>query len=112
MEWGELGSYLWLRSTDRRRSLWHTLGNRPYRRYLRLIDGMWVKRSGYARDIGIGADGSVWIIGTSSGSGGHGIYRWNGYDWVQVYGSAWQVSVDPYGLPWVLGTGGKIYQGM
>ena len=77
-----------------------------------LIDGMWIRRPSSARDIGIGADGSVWIIGTSGGSGGHGIYRWSGYDWIQVHGSARQVSVDPYGIPWVAGSGGKIYQGM
>ena len=77
-----------------------------------LIGGRWIKRPGYARDIGIGADGSVWVIGTSSGSGGHGIFRWTGSFWNQVHGSARQISVDPAGSPWVLGTGGEIYQGL
>jgi hypothetical protein len=76
-----------------------------------LIAGRWIKRPGYARDIGIGADGSVWVIGTTSGSGGHGIYRWNGSDWSRVHGSARQISVDPDGYPWVLGSGGEIYRG-
>ncbi|NKB31785.1 MAG: hypothetical protein GKR91_01645 [Pseudomonadales bacterium] len=77
-----------------------------------LIRGRWIKRPGGARDIGIGADGSVWVIGTSSGSGGHDIFRWNGNFWVQVFGSARQISVDPEGIPWVLGTGGEIYRGL
>ena len=77
-----------------------------------LIAGRWIRRPGAARDIGIGADGSVWVIGTSSGSGGHDIFRWAGSRWIQVFGSARQISVDPEGNPWVLGSGGEIYRGL
>lgn len=76
-----------------------------------LIAGRWVRRPGRARDIGIGADGSVWAIGTSGSNGGHGIYRWSGSNWNRVAGSGRQISVDPQGYPWVLGTGGEIYRG-
>lgn len=75
-----------------------------------LVDGRWLRRPGAARDIGIGADGSVWIIGTREGDGGHGIYRWNGQNWSPVTGSGRQVSVGPDGLPWVASSGGEIYR--
>ncbi|MEO6000546.1 MAG: hypothetical protein ABIN89_27120, partial [Chitinophagaceae bacterium] len=37
-------------------------------------DGNWLKRRGKAYDIGVGADGSVWVIGTNPVFGGYGIY--------------------------------------
>lgn len=74
------------------------------------IAGHWVRRSGKARDIGVGADGSVWIVGTRNDNGGHGLYRWTGNAWNQVQGSARQISVDPDGYPWVVSSGGDIYR--
>src|SRR5438105_2781316 len=38
------------------------------------------KMPGMATDIGVGADGSVWVIGDNKVAGGFGIYRWNGKD--------------------------------
>lgn len=76
-----------------------------------LIAGRWIRRPGLARDVGIGADGSVWIIGTSRDDSSHGIYRWDGNDWKQVEGSARQVSVGPDGSPWVSRNDGDIYRG-
>ena len=75
-----------------------------------LVDKRWLRRPGAARDIGIGADGSVWIIGTGSGAGGYDIFRWNGAGWNRVTGSGIEVSVDQYGYPWVLASGGEIYR--
>ncbi|MBT3530454.1 MAG: hypothetical protein HOF74_01335 [Gammaproteobacteria bacterium] len=74
------------------------------------IGGRWVRRPGEARDIGIGADGSVWIVGTRSDGGGHGIYRWTGDSWNLVQGSARHISVDPDGNPWTVGSDGHIYR--
>lgn len=76
-----------------------------------LIAGRWVRRSGEARDIGIGGDGSVWIIGTSEDDGGHRIYRWSGTAWIRVSGSSRQISVGPDGYPWTANSGGDIYRG-
>ena len=76
-----------------------------------LIAGRWIRRPGEARDIGIGADGSVWIIGTSGEDGGHRIYRWNGRGWNRVSGSSRQISVGPAGFPWATNSGGDIYRG-
>lgn len=76
-----------------------------------LIAGRWIKRSGAARDIGVGGDGSVWIVGTSEDDGGHRIYRWTGTAWNRVSGSARQISVGPDGYPWAANSGGDIYRG-
>jgi len=76
-----------------------------------LIAGRWIRRSGEARDIGIGGDGSVWIVGTSEDDGGHRIYRWSGTAWFRVSGSSRQISVGPDGYPWAANSGGDIYRG-
>jgi hypothetical protein len=38
---------------------------------------------GYAQDIGIGANGAVWVTGTNPVAGGYGIYQWNGRTWIR-----------------------------
>lgn len=75
-----------------------------------LIDDRWIRRPGEGRDIGIGADGSIWLVGTSSSDGGHGVYRWNGGGWNQVIGSLRQISAGPDGSPWAASSSGKIYR--
>jgi len=55
--------------------------------------GSWQLMPGLAKDIGIGADGSVWVIGTDPTPGGYGIYRWNGSDWSRIDGGATDISV-------------------
>jgi hypothetical protein len=51
-----------------------------------------VERPGQARDIGVGADGSVWMIGTKPAPGGYEIYRWTETSWEEVPGGA--VAID------------------
>jgi len=46
----------------------------------------WEQLPGLARDIGIGANGSVWVIGTNAVMGGYGIYQWDGRDWRGIDG--------------------------
>ena len=55
--------------------------------------GSWQMLPGLAKDIGVGADGSVWVIGTDSTGGGYGIHRWNGNNWTKIDGGAEQISV-------------------
>lgn len=62
----------------------------------------WEQVPGSAIDIGIGANGAVWIVGTNPVPGGFGIYRWAGTGWEGVPGGATNISVDPDGLPWVV----------
>lgn len=61
---------------------------------------------GEALDIGIGADGSVWIASFE------GIYFWNGLDWDRVYGDAIDISVGPDGMPWVTNMFAELYRGI
>ena len=57
----------------------------------------------YARDVGIGADGSVWIVSNKKVSGGYAIYKvtqlGNQYSFEQKTGGGERVAVDPSGKP-------------
>ncbi|HJN97010.1 MAG TPA: tectonin domain-containing protein [Gammaproteobacteria bacterium] len=67
------------------------------------MNGDWQQMHGDARDIGIGADGSIWV------AAGGGIFRWNGVSWDRTSGSAVRIDVDPYGTPWVIDHTDDIY---
>ena len=41
----------------------------------------WDLKPGCAKDIGIGANGTVWVTGCGNTDGGEGIHRWNGVGW-------------------------------
>ena len=58
-----------------------------------------------AKDIGIGADGTVWVISTDDG-----IYRQSDKQWTRVSGVATRIAVDPRGQAWVVNSLGQIYQ--
>jgi hypothetical protein len=71
----------------------------------------WSQLPGTARDIGIGANGSVWIIGTTpDGYGSYSIGVWNGSSWTVIDGAAVRISVDPAGNPWVIAHDNTIYR--
>ncbi len=65
---------------------------------------------GGASDIAVGADGSVWAVGTNPTGVGFGIWHWTGSTWVELHGSAVAIGVDPKGNPWVTNALGQIYQ--
>ena len=69
----------------------------------RWVNGFWQRMPGEAPDIGIGADGSVWVASFE------GIYFWNGLDWINAGGSGSRIDVGPNGQPWVLGFSDRIY---
>lgn len=77
---------------------------------LRLVRGAWEVLPGLARDIGIGANGSVWAIGVTPVAGGYTIHRWNGSNWDLVPGGAVRIDVDPRGNPWVVNDRGEIFR--
>ena len=80
-----------------------------YRR--NLAANTWQKMPGKAFDIGIGANGDVYITGyTQIGTGGNGIYKWNGSGWSIMSGEAIRVAVMPDGTPWVVNKQGNIYR--
>ena len=66
---------------------------------------------GSATDIGVGADGSLWIIGTNRVPGGYGIYRWTSSGWAEVPGGAVTLTVGPVGTPSVVNSNHHIYAG-
>ncbi|RLE17341.1 MAG: hypothetical protein DRJ14_06700 [Acidobacteria bacterium] len=63
-----------------------------------------------AIDVGVGANGSVWIVGTSPVYGGYAIYRWMGDKFARVDGGAVRIDVDQNGLPWVVNSMNDIYR--
>ena len=70
----------------------------------------WDQLPGFAKDIGVGGDGSVWIIGTNPGGTEHdfGIHKWTGSNWQGIEGGGVEISVDSSGLPWVVNSMGNI----
>jgi hypothetical protein len=72
--------------------------------------GAWSVKPGCARDIGIGAEGSVWVTGCATPNAP--IYKWNGSDWSHesANGLGVAISVDNLGRPWVANSGGFIYR--
>ena len=57
-------------------------------------------RSGSARDISIGGDGSIWIIGNGSSSGGYTIHECVSNEWFRTTGSGVRISAGD-GTPWI-----------
>jgi len=74
--------------------------------------GSWIQRPGTANDIGVGADGSVWIVGTSPVSGGYGMFKWNGATWIMdaTGRGATRIAVDATGKPWIVDSSSQILQ--
>jgi hypothetical protein len=73
----------------------------------------WNQMPGTATDIGIGADGSVFIIGTEFATitGGNTIEKWNGSGWTKMVDCAGvHIAVDPAGTPWVVNKSNIVFQ--
>jgi hypothetical protein len=75
----------------------------------RLVNGAFQQLPGSARDIGIGADGAVWVVGTNSRNGSFQVYSWNGSAWVADPGSGEEIAVAANGDPVVNGDDGKAW---
>ena len=95
MEQRTLGAGRRIRHAHRRRPRRRALGRQFTKRDLSLEQtASFEKLPGLARDIGVGGDGSAWIIGTDSG-----VYKWNGNDWDRMEGQGVAISVDRSGQP-------------
>ena|GEM_PF-6246470 len=78
---------------------------------LSLFNGDWISRPGFAREIAVGSNGSVWCIGVEEvAPGGGSVHHWNGTDWIRVEGAAVKIAVDPAGEPWILNSAGQIFR--
>lgn len=67
----------------------------------------WIQYEGaLVRDIGVGADGSVWIV-----YGDRGIGQWNATEstWDRTNGTAFVLSVNGNGTVWVVPSDSTIY---
>lgn len=62
-----------------------------------------------ATDVGVGANGTVWIITNTASSGNYTIKRYNGSTWSTMPGLAVRIAVDPSGNAWVVNAAGQIY---
>jgi hypothetical protein len=82
------------------------------KRILRHDGVRWVQLPGSANDIGIGADGTPWVIGTNLMPKGFGIFRWNGVDWVRTDSGASAITVGRDGLPLVVNSEGESFRRM
>jgi len=63
-----------------------------------------------AYDIGVGANGAVWIIGGKKEAGGFGIYRLDRKGWKKIRGSASRVAVGPKGKAWIVNNKGAVFR--
>jgi len=74
----------------------------------------WDQMPGTATDIAIGANGSIFAIGTVrtvSPTGGYYILQWNGTGWDTLFDcSGVHIAVSPQGIPWVVNLGNMVYQ--
>jgi hypothetical protein len=75
----------------------------------RLTNGAFALMPGLARDIGIGANGAVWVIGTNMRNGSFGVWSWNGSTWIADPGSGEEIDVTANGQPVLNGSDGKIW---
>lgn len=70
----------------------------------------WRRLPGRAKDIGVGANGQMWVIGTNREGGGFGVYKWLGSKYQKVAGSGLNISVDAAGNPWLVNNAKAIYK--
>lgn len=71
------------------------------------LEMFWELLPGRAKDIGVGADGSAWIVGSGVANGD--IYRWDGTQWILVGGSGVFIAVGPQGDPWVVNVASDLF---
>ena len=69
----------------------------------------WQLLDGRASDVGVGADGSVWIIGTNVVPGGFDIWKRNATGWTNIPGGAQRIAVDPHGNAWIVNSSQTIF---
>ena len=73
----------------------------------------WKQLPGSAVDISIGADGSLWIVGTGGEKLGNYLLKYNfeNQEWEKSpTGLGIKISVDPKGRPWIINKKGKIFR--
>ena len=69
----------------------------------------WRYFAGYGRDLGIGSNGALWLIGADNVNGGSSIHFWNGGGFQRVDGAGTNITVDGSGRPWIVNSYGKLF---
>jgi hypothetical protein len=83
----------------------------------------WVRVPGDARDIGVGADGTVWVLGANVYENpdfgffdndaidyDFGLWVLDEFGWLEFPGSGIRLDVDPDGYPWVINSEHEIWR--
>jgi hypothetical protein len=83
------------------------------------VNGAWQPRSGCGKDIAVGSDNSVWLVGCSTAPGGFNIFKWSGSSWGSPATGgigAVRISFGKYFnnattlVPWIVQDDGDIYR--
>jgi hypothetical protein len=77
--------------------------------YALLSNGTWLNVPGGGRDVGSGADFSLWLIGLDAEPGGHGVWRFFNGGWVAANGGGERIALGPDGSPWIVNNAGQIW---
>jgi len=71
----------------------------------------WTLLPGTGTDIGIGANGIVYAINTTTTAGGYQVVKWNGTGWTVIPGgSGIKIAVDATGYVWVVNKSNSIFK--
>jgi len=65
---------------------------------------------GRARDIAVGADGSVYAVGWNKYKRGFGLWKYFGEVWNRQSGYGHRIAVDNNGQPWVVTKIGRVFR--
>jgi hypothetical protein len=71
---------------------------------------LWERLPGCAREIAIGSNGAVWMVGCDRASGGWSVQRWTNGAWQRVKGGATNIAVADDGTPWIVDDVGNVYK--
>ena len=84
--------------------LWEQFGGFP----MPSVTG-WTELPGGGQDIGVGANGSVCIIGGIYDNGDYSPFRYDGAGWDIAPGAGIRIAVGPDGMPWMIDSAGSIF---
>jgi hypothetical protein len=69
-----------------------------------------VQGAGFASDVGVAANGQVWIVSNTPVNGGFSIQKLVGTSWATISGGAMRIAVGPNGNPWVVNSVNAIFR--
>lgn len=75
----------------------------------------WSKVDGCAKNVGVGSNGAIWVVGCNPASGGYAIHRrrtnrQSGPTWQQMPRGAVKIAVSPDGFPSIVNSAGEIFR--